>query len=76
MYIPIRINSCQDAKEITDIASDLGFNTFVSGKTETIDARSLMGLIALIGRSDLKFVAPDHADPYKTFYHIWKFAAQ
>lgn len=76
MYIPIEIKSCQEAKEITDIVCDLGFNTFVAGRTETIDARSLMGLIALIGRKDLKFVAPDHADPYKTFYNIWKFAAK
>lgn len=76
MVLPIQLKSKEDVIELNKFASELGYNTFVNGPTESIDARSLLSLFTMIGRKDLKFVVPDHADPYKSFKGVWKFATK
>lgn len=73
MFIPIQLKSKEDVMELNNFAFSLGYNTFVNSNTASIDARSLLGLFAMIGRDDLHFVVPDHADPNKSFKGVWKF---
>lgn len=74
MILPIEIKTVKDAKEINDFAAQFNYDTYVHGKTQMIDAKSLLGLCSLVGQPDLHFVVPDHANPKVAFKGVLKFA--
>ena len=75
MVKPIKITSVKDAEEINLFATKFWYETWVHGKSEMVDAKSLLGLISLINKPDLLFVVPDDADPKKAFKGLEKFVA-
>lgn len=74
MIKPIKIKSVEDANEINHFATQFWYDTYVHGKSEMIDAKSLLGLYSLVNKSDLVFVVPDDADPKRAFKGLEKFA--
>jgi hypothetical protein len=65
MVYPITIQTVEDAQTVCKVACEQDFNIYVSSGTIIVDARSLLGLFALLGcKSNL--VAPDSVD-YRCF---------
>jgi hypothetical protein len=73
MVKAIKLNSIKDALNLSNYASGLSLDTSVHSKSAIVDARSVMGLYALVGRDDLLFVAPDNANPEEVFKGLKKF---
>ena len=61
----IELNNMKDAVRLNELASEQDFNLFVSCGSQMIDAKSFLALIALIGKSNIKLVAPDHLNVSK-----------
>ncbi len=59
MMRAIEINNMQDAAQLNQIACTLGYDAWVHGDTEMMDAKSFLGLVSLIGKPHLRFVVPD-----------------
>lgn len=65
MIYQIKLNTLKDVANLNDIA--LGYNgkLLVNCGSISIDAKSLLALATLIGRSNINLVAPDHENPSK-----------
>ncbi len=62
MVFPLVIKTMDDARRLNQVATEQEFNMYLSCDSITIDVRSLLGLLTLIGKESM-LVAPDHADP-------------
>ena len=62
MVFPLVIKTMDDARRLNQVATEQEFNMYLSCDSVTIDVRSLLGLLTLIGKESM-LVAPDHADP-------------
>ena len=72
MTFPITINSIEDARRINEFAANYDGKSEIHSSLVFIDARSLLGLIALIGKQDLRLVFGDHSDPNKVMTALEK----
>ena len=70
MTYPVRIKSTEDAVKICQEAAAADLGVTISCGTIIIDPRSILGLLALIGKQAL-LVAPDHSNPTE-FRHFIK----
>ena len=70
MVYPIQIKSSVDAVKICQEAAAADLGITVSYGTVIIDPRSILGLLALIGKN-VTLVAPDHSNPSE-FRHFIK----
>lgn len=72
----IVINSVKDAEELNNYASKFFYDTYVHVRDKSImvDAKSLLGLISLVGQKNLLFVVPDDVNPKYAFKGLKKFA--
>ena len=75
MVKAIQIKSKEDAEAINRFATNFWYDTFVHGKHEMIDAKSLLGLYTLINKPDLVFVVPDDVNPKRAFKGLEQFAS-
>ena len=64
MVYPIRIKDAKDAAKISEVSAAADLDVTVSYGTVIIDPRSILGLLALVGKTVL-LVAPDHSSPYE-----------
>ena len=62
MVFPVVIKTMDDAKRLNQVATQQELSMYLSCDSVTIDVRSLLGLLTLIGKESM-LVAPDHADP-------------
>lgn len=62
MVFPVVVKTMEDAKRLNQVATQQDFSMYLSCDSITIDVRSLLGLLTLIGKESV-LVAPDHADP-------------
>ena len=62
MVFPVVIKTMDDAKRLNQVATQQEFCMYLSCDSVTIDVRSLLGLLTLIGKESM-LIAPDHADP-------------
>ena len=58
----IDIQSPQQLEKISRLACDAPYNIWLSTDTVMLDARSLLGLMSLVGKR-VRVVAGDHVDP-------------
>ena len=65
MVYPIVIKNIEDAKSVCEVACEQNFNLQVSSGTMIVNARSLLGLFALLGKES-NLIAPDGVD-YSSF---------
>ena len=65
MVYEIKLASPKDVKALNDAALDYEGKLSVSCDSDIVDARSILALFALIGRKNIKLVAPDHENPNK-----------
>ena len=66
MVFPVVVKTMEDARRLNQVATEQEFSMYLSCDSITIDVRSLLGLLTLIGKESV-LVAPDHADP-RVFY--------
>lgn len=62
MVKDIVMKNIDDVKKINEFATRFMCDVWVHGKSQMADAKSIMGLMTLIGHNDLKIVFPDHVD--------------
>jgi hypothetical protein len=62
MVFPVVVKTMEDARRLNQVATEQEFSMYISCDSITIDVRSLLGLLTLIGKESV-LVAPDHADP-------------
>lgn len=62
MVFPVVVKTMEDARRLNQVATEQEFSMYLSCDSITIDVRSLLGLLTLIGKESV-LVAPDHADP-------------
>ena len=60
----ITIKDCSQVEKINRLACDTPFEVWLSSGTTMLDARSLLGLFALVGKK-ATVVAEDNVDPHK-----------
>ena len=65
MVYEIKLTSPKDVQTLSDVALNYNGNLTVNCGSTIIDAKSLLALFTLIGRKNIKLVAPDHDDPDK-----------
>ena len=70
MVYPVQIKSIEDAVKICQEAAAADLGVTISCGTTIIDPRSILGLLALVGKEAL-LVAPDHSNPDE-FRHLIK----
>ena len=70
MVYPVRIKSAEDAVKICQEAAAADLGVTISCGTVILDPRSILGLLALVGKQAL-VVAPDHSNPSE-FRHFIK----
>ena len=70
MVYPIQIKDAKDAVKISEASAAADLGVTISCGTVTLDPRSILGLLALIGKKVL-LVAPDHSNPNE-FRHLIK----
>ena len=58
----IQITDNSQVERISDLASKAPYEVWLSDDTVMLDARSLLGLFALVGKK-ARVVAGDHVDP-------------
>lgn len=59
MLRSIEINSSIDAQRLNEVASRYNFDIFVHDGNIMIDAKSLLGLMTMVGHKGMKLVFPD-----------------
>ena len=62
MVFPVVVKTMEDAKRLNQVATQQDFAMYISCDSITIDVRSLLGLLTLLGKESV-IIAPDHADP-------------
>jgi hypothetical protein len=65
MVYEIKLDKLEDAKNLNDAALNYNGKLMVSCGSTMVDAKSILALFALIGRKNVKLVAPDHESPEK-----------
>ena len=65
MVYEIKLSSPKDVEKLNDIALNYDGKLIVNCGSTSIDAKSLLALFTLIGRKEIKLVAPDHENPEK-----------
>ena len=65
MVYEIKLNSPKDVQNLNEAATKYDGNLTVNCGSIIVDARSLLALFALIGKQNIKLVAPDHDNPDK-----------
>lgn len=64
MVYEIKLNSPKDVEKLNKIASKYnGSHLTVNCDSTIVDVKSILALFALIGRKNIKLVAPDHDNP-------------
>ncbi len=61
-------------KKISELASKEPYDIWVSGSTTILNAKSILGLFALIGQK-VNIVAEDNVDPYRFMHTVNKMMA-
>ena len=64
MIYPIKLESAQDVVKLNNFAANEDYNLSVSSGNTMIDAKSLLALFTLVGKTCM-LVAPDHLNPKK-----------
>ncbi|MCQ2432154.1 MAG: HPr family phosphocarrier protein [Clostridia bacterium] len=62
MVKAIEMKTLDDAKRINRIATKCPFDIFVESRSIRVNAKSLLGLMILLGKQDLMLVASDRAN--------------
>ena len=62
MVFPVVVKTMEDARRLNQVATEHDFDMYISCDSITIDIRSLLGLLTLLGKESV-IIAPDHADP-------------
>jgi hypothetical protein len=62
MVFPVVVKTMEDARRLNQVATEQDFDMYISCDSITIDVRSLLGLLTLLGKESV-IIAPDHADP-------------
>ena len=65
MVYEIKLSSLKDVDNLNDIALDYDGKLTVNCGSASINAKSLLALFTLIGKKNIKLVAPDHENPNK-----------
>jgi hypothetical protein len=65
MTFEIKLENPKDVKNLNTAALDYSGKLMVNCGASSFDARSILGLFALIGRKGITLVAPDHESPEK-----------
>lgn len=65
MVYEIKLNSSKDVKKLNNAALDYEGELTVNCDSTIVNAKSILSLFTLIGRKNIKLVAPDHEDPNK-----------
>lgn len=65
MTLKISMDSMRDIDKINKFATECDFNVYVHSSIDMVDAKSILGLITIIGKKDLKLVFPDHVEKWK-----------
>ena len=65
VFDKLRLNSPEDAVKLNELACKYNGKLNVNCGSSIIDAKSLLALLTLIGKKNIKLVAPDHDDPNK-----------
>ncbi len=73
MTCKITIKNMADARALCEYAADCAYDTFVHGTSVMVDAKSLLGLMSLIGNGNLRFVIPDQVSPKNAFRGVERF---
>lgn len=76
MVYEIKLASPKAVKDLNDAAFNYDGKLNVSCGSTIVDARSLLALFTLIGKKNIKLVAPDHDDPQKFIKFVKKFMKQ
>ena len=63
MVYEIKLEKPADVKNLNDAAMEYDGKLTVDCGSISVNAKSLLALFALIGRKNVKLVAPDHANP-------------
>ena len=74
MICNIAIKNVAQARELSSYAANFEFDTFVHGMSTMVDAKSILGLISLVGAKNLCYVVPDDVDSKRAMRGIAKFA--
>lgn len=75
MVKAIKLRSVSDVQAINRFATRFAYDTYIHGKHEMLDAKSLLGLMPFINQPDLFYVVPDEVDPVSAFKGLDKFSA-
>ena len=62
MIFPVQLHDVEEARRCNQIATEQDFSIYISCDNVTIDVRSILGLLTLIGKTGV-LVAPDHVSP-------------
>ena len=62
MIYPIRLDNKEDVIKLNNFAAEEDYNLSVSSGNIMVDAKSLLALFTLVGKSAI-LVAPDHLNP-------------
>lgn len=71
MVYEIKLTTPKDVEKLNKAALNYEGKLMVNSGLTSVDAKSLLALFALIGRKNIKLVAPDHANP-KEFAEVIK----
>ena len=65
MVYEIKLCSPKDVKALNDAALDYEGELTVNCDSISVNAKSILALFALIGKKNIRLVAPDHDNPNK-----------
>ena len=65
MVYEIKLRNPKDVKNLNEAALDYEGELFVNCDSISVSAKSLLALFTLIGKNNIKLVAPDHHSPVK-----------
>lgn len=72
MVIPAIFKTAEDLYRFSELASKEDFNIYVSTPAGQLDAKSVLGLFAILNK-EVNIVASDHVDPDKFYAFLNKF---
>ena len=62
MIFPVQLHDVEEARRYNQVATEQDFSIYISCDNVTIDVRSILGLLTMIGKAGV-LVAPDHVSP-------------
>ena len=68
MTYPYKIETKEDLRRLSELASNEDFNIYISTSSVMLDAKSLLALFTILGK-EINLVAPDHvaSDKFSKF---------